>query len=337
MRTRPSLVRLLGASWLLWAGLGCSPASPPAEAALVPCLAFTSDHEPIAPTREFPAGGRWLGAAFALGAADRCKKLVHVWTAVDVGDVAPPNHEIARHELLLAEQRRGRLEYTQDGPLPVGRYRLLVLADERPWQAVEFQVVATPAPWPLASARGLLPLVEGVHWEYEFSSSGGGAGAPPARRSLVRVEVAETDKDGQHLRFKEDGKLVHEEWWSLAAGGLTATRRRGRAGEIALDPPQLLLPFPLGPLVRWNHRSRDGAIQQSARGFGPREVQGPEGPVPGYIVVVTDRSEEGEVSAERHFVPGYGLVFEHIVHTVRGVRGLVQRMQIQPVQGRKAK
>jgi hypothetical protein len=318
---------LFRSSLLLCAG--CGAGDPPAKAALVPCLAFASDHEPIAGTSEFPAGGRWLGAAFTLGAEDRCTRLVHVWTAVDVGDAAPPGSEIARGELLLAGRRRGRLEYHQDGPLPVGRYRLEVLADDRPWRAVDFRVVADPAPVPVQAPRELLPLVEGVHWDYEFSAFDGSA--PIAKATArVRIEVAEPDEDGQHLRFLRDGKLVHEEWWRSGADGLAATRRRGTEGEVVLDPPQVLLPFPLGALERWDYRSRDGSVRQSARCFGPRSLQGPEGPVPGYVVVVTDHSDAGEVSAERHFVPGYGLVREELVHSADGQRRLVQRLTILP-------
>lgn len=313
--------------WLAIALLAaCGDQGPLQKAELVPCFACASDFTPIGPTREFPASGRWLGATFALGTEDRGEKLVHVWTAVDVGEAAPRDREIARGELVLGGRRRGRIDYRQDVPLPKGLYRVAVLLDDRPWLSADVHVVADPAQLPLQGARELLPLVEGVHWEYDATATDGkGVTSAPQR---VRIEVQGPANGGQHLRLLREGKLVHEEWWALAPTGLLATHRRGTAGEVHLQPPQPLLPFPPGPLQRWEYVSADQTIRQSACCFGPRPVQGPEGPAPGYVVVVTDHGSADEVSAERHFLPHFGLVHESIVHSSGGVRRLVQRLEI---------
>jgi hypothetical protein len=311
--------------WLIALLAACGDRGPLHKAELVPCFACASDFTPIGPTHEFPASGRWLGATFALATEDRGEKLAHVWTAVDVGEAAPRDREIARAELVLGGRRRGRIDYRQDVPLPPGRYRVALLLDDRPWLSADLRVVADPAQFELA-ARELLPLVEGVQWDYDATTTDGkGVTTAPQR---VRIEVAGPAHGGQHLRLLREGSLVHEEWWALAPTGLLATHRRGAAGEVHLQPPQTLLPFPPGPLQRWEYVSADQTIRQSACSFGPRPVQGPEGPAPGYVVVVTDRSSTGEVSAERHFLPGFGLVHETIVHSSGGVRQLVQRLEI---------
>lgn len=309
----------------------CGERDAAAAAALVPCLAATSDYLPIAPADEFPQGGRWLCATFRLGPGESGKVLTHVWTAVDVGDQAPPNHEIARGDLDLLERARGRLTYSQDVPLPAGTFRLDVAIDGRPWRSARLRVVPDPALPALASARELVPLVEGVHWEYGFESTPAGGAAA---RHAVRVEVGKDSADGTHLRFLRDGVLVHEEWWRAGAEGVSATRRRtGDGKEHVLEPPQLLLPFPAGPLRRWSYTSRDGSIRQECVAFGPRPVRGPEGEAPGYVVVILDRSGPEVVSSERHFLPRFGLVREEIVHTRGGGRVLLQTMQVRPADG----
>src|SRR5690349_20271680 len=105
------------------------------------CLGATADYDPVLETVEIPDTVNEFCAVFDLGDRSGVGKLTAVYTAVDVGDVAPPNYRLTQVEQPVAGMKRGRFRYSQTNPLPVGRYRLEVLADDRAWKSIDFRVV----------------------------------------------------------------------------------------------------------------------------------------------------------------------------------------------------
>mgnify|MGYP003449396423 CR=1 FL=1 len=82
----------LAALALLLAAIAASAEETPP---LTLCLAAAADNSAVYPLKEVPATNRELVVVFKLRAGESFGKLEHVWTAVDVGDVAPANTEIA--------------------------------------------------------------------------------------------------------------------------------------------------------------------------------------------------------------------------------------------------
>lgn len=313
-----------------------------ANVKLQPCLAVAADDRPIWPTTSFPASGKRFTCAFRLGEGESFETLTSVWTAVDVGEAAPPNTEIARMDLALKGSKRGRLRYTQDGLLPVGRYRLDVLADGEPWGSLELEVVEDQAPIPLDQPSELFPLIQGRVWQYAFLQEAG----PAAKINLpadqldekgrlsatVTMKVVEQQEPGMYLRVERDGELMSEEWWTLAEKGLSATQRRVGGELIQLNPPQLLLPRPERLPMLWLYQARGRILDQQGQLWGPLPIAGPDGEQPGYLVVTEQGIPKGRLSAERHFIPGVGMTREVITTSMAGQMVSRQKMALQQSQ-----
>ena len=293
---------------------------------LVTCLAAAADHSPIWPTKTFRASEKQMVCVFRLGEDESFEKLTSKWVAVDVGDAAPPNTLIVQADLDLKGQKAGRLRYSQPGPLPVGKYRLDVLGDGKPWQAVEFEVVADPEPLKVAKPGDLLPLTEGRTWTYKmFQEAGPGvklsaAGekleADGTLRAAVTITVGKSDDSGTPIVVNRNGKVVTEEWWALGPAGVSATRRRVKADDVPLDPPQPLLPIPRGVYASWTYAPKDRSFSQDGQVWGPLPIEGPSGKVPGFLTVLEQSTPTGKVTVERHVVPGVGMVKEVMTSTL---------------------
>ncbi len=302
------------------------PAPPPAaEPPLQVCLATAADLSPVYPTSVLPSTVRELSCCYRLDAGQAARKLTSVWIAVDVGTAAPPNYEIARADL-ADPTPIGRFHYSQDNPLPAGKYRLDVLADGAPWRHAEFTVAPAAPPLRIEKASEAFPLAEGRTWTYAFVMQAGQGtrvkipgvepGADGKLRAVVTMAVGKAGKPGTRVEFRRNDAPLGEEWWRLEETGLVVVQRKYGDESAALDPPQTLLALPLEPLKAWTWKSRDGSQEQKCTQWGPLPVRGPEGETPGYVVLVEQATPLGRVTAERHFVPGYGMVRQVVVSSL---------------------
>lgn len=296
-------------------------AEPRSREALVTCLAADANHEPIWPTKSFPVSGKQMVCVFRLGDDDSFTELTSKWVAVDVGDAAPANTLIAEGDLNLQGQKSGKLRYSQPGPLPVGKYRLDVLGDGKPWKSVEFEVAADPEPLQVKPAE-LLPLKEGKTWTYELvqepgpgvklSAAGEKLDKDGKLRATVTIAVAKVDKGGAEVVVKRNGKTITREWWSLDAKGMSATRRQAGAEAVArLDPPQPLLPVGQSVYSSWTYTPKDRSFTQSGQIWAALPIKGTaDDEEPGYLTVMEQATPVGKTTVERHWLPGVGMVRE---------------------------
>ena len=106
------------------------------------CKSVGDDCQAVDPTTEFPEGTKDVYAVFKLDDKEKGKitALHSRWVAVDVGDVAEPNTEIGAADNELNGADRGKLSFTLPRPMPVGKYRLEVQADGKPWKTADFTV-----------------------------------------------------------------------------------------------------------------------------------------------------------------------------------------------------
>lgn len=162
----------IGLLILAFTRLSLADAAQPDVPSLQLSLAVAADYSPMYPTQTFPPTTKEVTAGFNLGKDESFTKLTATWIAVDVGAAAPPNYEIATAELALQGKRKGKFTYTQPNPLPIGKYRLDVAANGKPWQSLEFSV-AGPTAVAMARPADLLPLAKGRLWTYAFVQEAG--------------------------------------------------------------------------------------------------------------------------------------------------------------------
>jgi len=301
-------------------------AEPQLGDSLVTCLAADANHEPIWPTKIFPVSGKQMVCIFRLGEDESFTKLTSRWIAVDVGDAAPANTLIAQADLDLQGQKTGRFRYSQSGALPVGKYRLDVLADSKPWKSLDFEVAPDPKPLPIVKPEDLLPLTEGQTWTYDFVQESGPGGKVSAAgekldsdgklRAIVTITVGKTDEVGSEIVVKRNGKTMTREWWKLDAEGLVAIQRKTDAEVLRLDPPQPLLPLTSDTYYSWSYAPNDRAFSQTGQLWTSLPIKSPSGENPGFLSVIEQPTPLGKVTVERRFVPVVGMVHETVTSSL---------------------
>ncbi len=209
----------------------------------------------------------------------------------------------------------------------MGKYRIEVLADGKPWKTAAITVVDAPV-LNVGAPADLLPLTKGQSWTYDFvQEAGPGAklsaseitpDADGRLRATVIATATVADARGQHVLFARNGTTVSEEWWTVDQRGLVAAQRITADGLLVLNPPQVLVAMPTGGTMEWTYRAADGSFSQRYREWC-LNVDAPPG-IPRGLLVVTeqDLGSNLHVVAERHWVPGRGLVREVITTSLAG-------------------
>jgi hypothetical protein len=285
--------------------------------ALTPCLSAAADYSAGWPTTVFPAGGKRMVAVFQLGEGEKFEKLSSRWVVVDVGDAAPAGKELGKTDLELKGSRRGRFQYTQDVPLPVGKYRLDVQADGKPWRSADLTVAPDVAPIELKSAAELLSLKEGQTWEYEsiaWAGNGASSGPDAKVRQRFTVTIGPKEEAGWRVDITASGKTMGQAWWQLTDEGLVLTQMKDGDKVAKVEPPRLLVPLPKQLPMFWSWQAKDGSDKHDCQAWGPFTVSPPLAkPVRGYLITTDTSTEEGRKTMSQIFVPGYGLLSEYDV------------------------
>jgi hypothetical protein len=316
-------------AFLLGAPTGTAGAADEAKPApLTLCLDTAADGSPVFPLTEVPANYRELFVAYHLRDDENPKALTHAWTAVDVGKTAPSGTVIDKGTLELHGLKQGGLRLTLPRDFPVGKYRVDVQADGKPWASLDITVVPPKPAVALAKPEDLLPLAVGTKWTDDltvevgaivkhFSLSGAQQGADGKWHSLATYTVVGTDDTGAHVEIRRNDVLVNEEWWKLDAHGLAVTHERQGDASAAYDPPVPMVRLPLEP-GKWKYTAKDKSFERAYRVWGPLSVRGPKGPVPGYVVLSSFQGNGGPMTIEREVAPGIGIVREVQVSTFTG-------------------
>ncbi|MDQ3439570.1 MAG: hypothetical protein M3478_04395 [Planctomycetota bacterium] len=305
------------------------------EGSLTPCLAMDAAGGPIYPTSTFVPAGRELVAVFALGPEDGFDKLTARWIAVDVGDVAPANTTIGENEMELKARRKGLLRYSQTGPLPVGKYRLEVLARGKEWKTADLTVAAPPADAVERDAAApLFEVGEGKSIAYTMTGTPGAGvklnipNAKPGDDGVVRADLSQkfapADENGIPVETHISGQLVSTGYLKNDATGLFLIAHKDGDKIVKAEEPHTFVKLPLSHGMEWPYTvGKNG--KGVTRVWGPLPVEGPGGPKPGWVVVGKEEyniskpgtsSIESAVTTERHFLPGFGMVKEVRTSTI---------------------
>lgn len=177
------------------------------DAMLQICLGAAADYSPMFPTQTIPASAQEVTAVFRFAKGETHQSVTGTWIEVDVGTAAPPNHVLVK-STQTDMLSKGRVWFSLPRALPVGKYRLDVEADGKPWKSAEFSVVPDITAPQLSGPETPMPTKSGQTRNYDFvQQAGAGAkiGLPditpdPEGKYHATVEVKMVGKDaaGDH-------------------------------------------------------------------------------------------------------------------------------------------
>jgi hypothetical protein len=293
------------------------------------CLAQAADYSAVYPTTSFPLGStEEVAAVVRLAPGESYRTLVATWTVLEAVN-ARPNQVINTVTVPMQGKDRAVVHMrSKAGPLPAGKYRLDVAANDTPWRSLSFTVEPVEPPV-VPAPDAMLPLMPGMVWRYAFAQQfapGVRPTLPPGTkldsagmlRATLEKTAARQDDMGVHIQARRDGVIVEEEWWKLTDAGLVVTKLKSDGEEQTFDPPGAIWPWPLKTPRRWAHEI-DASLRQTFRMWGPVPVKGPAGIAPGYVVLMQQPSQPIALSVERHYLPGIGMVREIVVQARNGV------------------
>ncbi len=99
--------------------------------------------EPVGITNEFAPDVAVVHAVISLKDAPEGTRVRTVWTAVDVGDAAPPNTALGQHELIAGGTRNLDFTYKPSDQLPAGTFRVDVYLNDQLERTLTWRVQAT--------------------------------------------------------------------------------------------------------------------------------------------------------------------------------------------------
>jgi hypothetical protein len=264
---------------------GLATTEPKARSSLITCLEAAADYSAVYPTDVYHSPARDVAVVFRLDDRGTVKKLRASYIAVDVGKAAPPNYAITSAELDVTGKTGGVFRYSQTGDMPLGKYRIEVTADGRPWRSAEFRVDAAVRA-DAVRAESLHPLTVGHVRKYDFvmePRAGVKIGLPGIEpdaagrlRAKVTVTAARNEDAGTHMELRRNDQLVFDEWLRWTDSGLVAAQRKVDGKIILLVPPQVLLARSPRPQI-WKYQSQDRTIRQKYRMWGPLAIATPRG------------------------------------------------------------
>ena len=105
------------------------------------CLAATADASCVNPTRVLRSPATDVVLVYQISKGEY-QRLTARLIVLDVGGAIPANTAISTNDMKLTKEAiRGVLGFK--GPvLPIGKYRVDVLTDGKPWKSIEFAVTA---------------------------------------------------------------------------------------------------------------------------------------------------------------------------------------------------
>jgi len=300
---------------LIYAGLAFVVSMPAEAQKLQMALAAAADFTPVYPFGKIPTNIKGIVAIAELG-KEKPKELVASYFKVGdnpgIGD-----EKVAEQKQAVGDSPQVVLRYAAPHDWALGKYRLDISADGRPWRSAEWEVVPPLPPAILGSAGDIMPLRAGTTWPMVFTSWSSPEvrvtllGAETDRNGVYHMSAAITvpgvEQDGVHVRHMRDGKLAEEELWQVGGGGIGVIGRLVGTKPLRVDPPLPIIPFPLPePEKSWDWRPGEEG-QWKFQGWGPVLLAGPNGEQPGYVIVMEQSTMARTMTRERDIIPGLGI------------------------------
>ena len=341
-RTRAAVIAMLTVFALAPLARSADPAPAGTQAAadapqtgsqpLTPCLAVHADGTPIGAITQFPST-KQITVAFRLKPDETATKLTSRWIAAGGSSDAKP---IAENSLELKDRKAGWLRLTLPEPAAPGKYQLVALLDEKPWQTANIEIVPAITDLKVEKVADLVPFKDGNTMNYEMvvvpgkntksEIPGIKPDADGSSRGTLTMAYGTADDIGMPVALSINGKVLGEMWVKVDDEGLRAVKMK--EGDKQSDVSNIIYPLPprLEDGVEWTAKSKSGG-EQKLRLFGPILVGPAEEPVPGFLVFSEEEitagdpgvpASRGRETVVRSFIPGVGMYREERVAVLGG-------------------
>jgi hypothetical protein len=165
-----------------------------------------------------------------------------------------------------------------------------------------------------------MPLTKGTTWTYDYVQEAingatldlpAGATADPDGKLRYQITETAAGDDGVGLRVdnSRNGAVYYSEWYKVDDHGISSIQRKSGNDIIPLKPLQPYWPWPPAS-TSWTYEPDDKSTRTEYRIWGPLPVQAPQGAVAGYVLMIQQDASPIGIFAERHLVPGIGMVKE---------------------------
>lgn len=295
-----------------------------------------ADLSPVYPTSKIPANAGKVVVVFTYG--DQQRHFIHTEiTPITAVGKFTINREAQTEVIASGTGSRFLIGHSFIGDLPVGRWRLTVAIDDKPFGSQEFDVIPAAAPLKVSSPIDLAgSLTKGTEWTSEVRAPyeprpglkmdlDGIKKADPQgwlRTTAVRKVVA-LEPEGARTDMYRSGKLNSSVWTIVTDKGIAVTKAIVGGDEATTQPPELVIAWPVAEFHtswRWQDNRQKPEFGDRFEMWGPLPIKTPNGETPGYVVLqkITDESNSTVIagSIETHIVPGIGSVYVAYVQSI---------------------
>jgi hypothetical protein len=296
-----------------------------------------ADLSPVYSTSKIPANARQLVAVFTYGDQQQHKVTTQI-TPIAAAGKYTVNSQGQAEAIALGDGTRFLIRHSFLSDLPVGRWRLAVAVDGKPFGSQEFDVVPAAVPLKLSSPAELMgSLTKGTEWTSEIRAlheprpglqipfDGISEADPQAGwlRATTVTRVVAFDPEGVRTDISRSGKLVSSAWTIATDKGIAAAKVVSSDGTAAADPPEMMIAWPVAEAHKswqWHDKRQKPEFGHRFDMWGPLPVKTPSGEAQGYVVL--QRIPDGEDptviagSTETHIAPGLGVVYSATVQSI---------------------
>ena len=164
----------------------------------------------------------------------------------------------------------------------------------------------------LAQTKELWPLAIGNEWNFNARALGANVGET-MRLSITSTEkIGDTDTYVLTWSYPSQGRVFQKEYYAWKGGKLYAYKTLVDTQSNQLDPPMLMLDFPLSVGHKWTWNGYAGANRGTVSGevISMERTTVPAGTFSAYKIRYLIRTGNSEATSVRWFAEGVGLVRE---------------------------
>jgi hypothetical protein len=295
-----------------------------------------ADLSPVYPTSKIPANAGQLVVLFSYG--DQQHHFIHTEIIpITAAGKFTMDREAQTEVIAFGAGSRFLIRHFFIGDLPVGRWRLTVAIDNKPFGSQEFEVVPATVLLKLSSPVALVgSLANGSEWTSEVRAPyEPRPGLKVALDGITKVDsqgwlrttlirkVVSLDPEGSRTDIYRTGKLNSSVWTIVTDKGIVASKAIADGEQARMQPPEVIIAWPVTEFHtswRWHDKRQKPELGDRFEMWGPLPVKTPDGEAPGYVVLqkITDEADSTVIagSIETQVVPGLGMVYTASVQSI---------------------
>jgi hypothetical protein len=297
-----------------------------------------ADLSPVYPTAKIPANIRQFVVIFTYADQKQHKIDTHITPVSAAPGKYTINSQGEAEAIAVSGGTRFLMRHSFLSDLPVGRWRLTVAVDGKPFGAQDFDIVPVSAPLQLKSPVELMgSLTKGTEWTNEvralqeprpglkipFDGITQADPQPGWLRGTTVTKVVGSDPAGVRTDVVRGGNLVSSSWTLATDKGLAVSKMMSGGETQDANPPELMIGVPAVEFQqtwRWHDNRQKPEAGHRFEMWGPLPVKTPNGEAQGYVLLqkIPDDNDPTVIAAstESHIVPGLGIVYTASVQSI---------------------